>query len=140
MFKNILLASCEAILRVFNHYVIFHMSYWGRVISALDFLGNCCIKQHLAWVFFFFWKRKGNIVPIHKKVGKQKLKYCRPVSLLPICGKILENLLLKERFKFFIENKLISSNQSGYKLWQFLHYSTVIYHSWDIWESFDVGL
>ena len=35
------------------------------------------------------WK-KANIVPIHKKVNKQLIKNYRPVSLLPICGKIFE--------------------------------------------------
>ena len=53
------------------------------------------------------WK-KGNIVPIHKKGDKQTLKNYRPVSLLPICGKILERLMFNEMFKFFIENELIS--------------------------------
>ena len=60
------------------------------------------------------WK-KGNIVPIHKKGDKQTLKNYRPVSLLPICGKILERLMFNEMSKFFIENELISSNQSGFK-------------------------
>ena len=60
------------------------------------------------------WK-KGNIVPIHEKSEKQTLKNGRPVSLLPICGKILERLMFNETFKFFFENELISSNQSGFK-------------------------
>ena len=60
------------------------------------------------------WK-KTNIVPIHKKGDKQTLENYRPVLLLPICGKILERLLFNEMFHFFIENKLISSNQSGFK-------------------------
>ena len=60
------------------------------------------------------WK-KGNIVPIHKKGDKQTLKNYRPVSLLPICGKILERLMFNGMFNFFIENELISSNQSGFK-------------------------
>ena len=60
------------------------------------------------------WK-KGNIVHIHKKGDKQTLKNYRPVSLLPICGKILEQLMFNEMFKLFIENELISSNQSGFK-------------------------
>ena len=35
------------------------------------------------------WK-KANIVPIHKKGDKQLIQNYRPVSLLPICGKIFE--------------------------------------------------
>ena len=38
------------------------------------------------------WK-KGNIVPTHKKGDKQVLKNYRPVSLLPICGKVFERLI-----------------------------------------------
>ena len=59
------------------------------------------------------WK-KGNIVHIHKKGDKQTLKNY-PGLLLPICGKILERLMFNEMFKFFIDNELISSNQSGFK-------------------------
>ena len=60
-------------------------------------------------------RKKANIVPIHKKGDTQCLKNYRPVSLLPICGKILERLIFNEMFRFPIENNLISSNQSGFK-------------------------
>ena len=60
------------------------------------------------------WK-KGNVVPIHKKDDKQCFKNYHPISLLPICGKIFEKLIFNEIFKFFIENKLISPYQSGFK-------------------------
>ena len=46
------------------------------------------------------WKR-ANIVPIHKKNDKQIVSNYRPVSLLPICSKIFEKLILNELFKFF---------------------------------------
>ena len=36
------------------------------------------------------WK-KANVIPVHKTGDKQVLKNYRPVSLLPICGKIFEN-------------------------------------------------
>ena len=35
------------------------------------------------------WK-KANVVPVHKKSDKQSLKNYRPISLLPIFGKIFE--------------------------------------------------
>ena len=60
------------------------------------------------------WK-KGNVVPVFKKGDKQILKNYRPISLLPVCGKIFEKLIFNEMFKFFIENNLISPNQSGFK-------------------------
>ena len=84
------------------------------------------------------WK-KANIVPILKKGDKQTLENYHPVSLLPIYGKILERLMFNEMFNFFIENKLISSNQSGFKpgdscIDQLLSITPEIH------KSFEVGL
>ena len=60
------------------------------------------------------WKRV-NVVPIFKKGDKQIYKNFRPVSLLPIFGKILERLIFEEMFPYFIENKLIAANRSGFQ-------------------------
>ena len=57
-------------------------------------------------------KKKGNITPIHKKGHKQNIKNYRPVSLLPICGKIFERLIFNEMFIFFSADKLISKTKS----------------------------
>ena len=46
------------------------------------------------------WK-KGNAVPVFKKDDKQILKNYRPISLLPVCGKIFENLIFNEMFIFY---------------------------------------
>ena len=86
------------------------------------------------------WK-KGNVVPIHKKDDKQCLSNYRPVSLLPICGKFFERLTFNKMFKFFIENELISPNQSEFKPGdsctnQLLAITHEIYKSFD--ESFEV--
>ena len=59
------------------------------------------------------WKRDN--VPMFKKRDKQIYKNDRPVSFLPIFGKILERLIFEEMFPFFIDNKLIATNQSGFK-------------------------
>ena len=50
-----------------------------------------------------------------KKNDKQLKESYRPISLLPICGKILERLIYDKRFEFFTDDELISSNQSGFK-------------------------
>ena len=61
------------------------------------------------------------------------------MSLLPICRKILERLMFSKMFNFFIENKLISSNQSGFKPGDScINQLLSITH--EIYESFDVGL
>ena len=56
-----------------------------------------------------------NVVPVHKKSDNQILKNYRPVSLLPICGKVFERLIYNSLFEYFIENDLISPNQSDFK-------------------------
>ena len=60
------------------------------------------------------WKKE-NVVPIHKKADKQCGRNYRPASLLPICSKVLERTIYNTMFTYFIENNLISENQSGFK-------------------------
>ena len=50
-----------------------------------------------------------------KKNKKQELKNYRPISLLPVSGKIFQRLLYGSMFTFFTENNLISQNHSGFK-------------------------
>ena len=81
------------------------------------------------------WK-KANVVPVFKKGDKQLLKNYRPISLLPIIGKIFERLLYNQMFEFFIRNDLISQNQSGFKpgdscINQLLAITHEIYKSFD---------
>ena len=60
-------------------------------------------------VFPIHWK-KANVVPINKKESKQLVKNYRPVSLLPICGKVFERLIYNEVYPYLIDNNLISSH------------------------------
>ena len=87
-------------------------------------------------------EKKRNVVPIHKKDDKQCLGNYHPISLLPVCGKIFQKLIFNEMFKFFIENELISPNQSGFKpgdscINQLLAITHEIYQSFD--DGFEVG-
>ena len=96
------------------------------------------VNLYSSW-FFSMWLKKTNIVPIHKKGDKQTLKNYRPVSLLPICGKTFERLLFNEMFRFFLDNKLISTNQSGFKPGDScMNQLLSITH--EIYKSFDDGL
>ena len=56
-----------------------------------------------------------NVVHVHKKSDEQILNVYRPASLLLICGKVSERLIYNSLFEYFIENDLISPNQSGFK-------------------------
>ena len=50
-----------------------------------------------------------------KKGNKQTFDKNCPVSLLPIFGKVFEGLIYNSIFEIFIENELISSNQSDFR-------------------------
>ena len=90
-------------------------------------------------MFFHLNGKKGNIVSIHKKGDKQMLQNYRPVSLLPRCEKILERLMFNEMSQFFIENKLISSSQSGFKPGNYC-VNSLLSITHEVYSSFDEGL
>ena len=88
------------------------------------------------------WK-KANIVPVHKKHGKQLIKNYRPVSLLPICSKIFEKVVFNSLFKYLDDNNLLNSNQSGFRsgdscVHQLLSITHEIYKAFDANPSLDV--
>ena len=60
------------------------------------------------------WKL-ANVTPIFKKENKQLVKNYRPISLLPICGKILEKLIFNSLYFYLSSNNLITANQSGFR-------------------------
>ena len=72
------------------------------------------------------------------KNDKQNLINYRPISLLPICGKIFERLIFNEMFKFFLKNKLITPHQSGFKGDSCINQVLSIAH--EIYKSFDEGI
>ena len=60
------------------------------------------------------WKY-ANVQPIHRKGNRQLKSNYRSISLLPICGKILEKIIFDQVYYFLDGNKLISKNQSGFR-------------------------
>ena len=87
------------------------------------------------------WKL-ANITPVHKKGDKQLIKNYRPISLLPICGKLLEKIIFKHLFNFFVSNNQITKNQSGFRpgdstVNQLTDFVNEIYKSFDNSESLE---
>ena len=58
---------------------------------------------------------KANVIPVHKKDDKQCVNNYRPVSLLPVFGKIFEKLIFNEIYSFLDREKLLNTNQSGFR-------------------------
>ena len=79
--------------------------------EPLAIIFNDCLKTG---IFPADWK-KGNIIPIYKKGDKNKVSNYRPISLLPVFGKIFEKILYDNLYKYLNENNLFLSNQSGFR-------------------------
>ena len=65
-------------------------------------------------IFPQIWKL-ANVVPVHKKSSKQLKQNYRPISLLPIFGKILEKLMFDSLCEHLNVNKLLNPNQLGFR-------------------------
>ena len=81
------------------------------LVQPLSLIFRGCIDTG---VYPDTWK-KSNIVPVHKKGDKQIVNNYRPVSLLPICSKILEKMIFNSIMRFLNKNKLLNDAQSGFR-------------------------
>ena len=55
------------------------------------------------------------MIPIFKKGDKQLITNYRPISLLPICGKLFEKIIFNNLYSYLQANNLITKNQSGFR-------------------------
>ena len=81
------------------------------IIPAISLIYKNCINSG---IFPNIWK-KSNVVPVHKKGDKQVVDNYRPVSLLPIFGKILERLIFNSLFEFLHKTNLLNENQPRFR-------------------------
>ena len=59
----------------------------NSILEPLELILKSCLESA---TFPSKW-RKAYVVPVHKKGDKQSLKNYRPISLIAICGKILND-------------------------------------------------
>ena len=57
----------------------------------------------------------GKITPIYKKGNKEYLENNRPISTLPIFGKIFEKIIYKRLYNFFTSQNILSEQQFGFR-------------------------
>ena len=78
--------------------------------KPLSIVCRNCIKTG---IYPNAWK-KSNIFPVHKIEDKKIVNNYKPVSLLPIFGKVFEKILFNSIFGCLQENSLCN-NQSGFR-------------------------
>jgi len=103
-----------------------------EVAKPLCIIFNKCLVNG---VYPQTWKH-ANVQPVHKKNGRQDKTNYRPISLLPICGKIFEKIVFDSIYSFLLDNNLLSENQSGFRpgdstINQLLAITTEIYNSFE---------
>ena len=59
--------------------------------------------------------KTGQITPIFKKGNAELFENYRPISILPILGKILEKVIYKRFYSFLSAKNVLSSNQFGFR-------------------------
>ena len=104
------------------------------IYKPLEIIFNKALKL----VFFYLNGKKATSF-LFTKTGRNILQNYRPGSLLPIYGKILEQLMFNKMFELFIETKRFSFSQSGFKLGDSC-ISQLLSITRGIYSSFDEGL
>ena len=60
------------------------------------------------------WKH-GTVIPIPKVANPQTVNDLRPITLLPLPGKIMERLTHYKLYPYLEENNILISNQNGFR-------------------------
>ena len=84
-----------------------------------------------------------NVTPIFKKGDKQFIKNYRPISLLPICGKVFEKIIFNNLYNHLTRYHFITKNQSGFRTSdsttnQLIDLVNEIHHAFDTTTSLEV--
>ena len=83
----------------------------NEIAVPLKLIFSKCLE---VGIFPSKWKY-ANVQPVHKKDSRQLVSNYRPISLLPIFGKIFEKIMFDSMYSFFQANQLITRNQSGFR-------------------------
>ena len=59
--------------------------------------------------------KKARVIPLHKSKCKDDLNNYRPISILPILGKIFERVVYNQLYYFLEKYKLLHHNQYGFR-------------------------
>ena len=81
------------------------------IVEPLCLIFEKCLETG---VYPSIWKI-ANVIPVHKKNSRQNKENYRPISLLPIFGKIFEKLIFDSMYEHFYNHGFITPNQSGFR-------------------------
>ena len=59
--------------------------------------------------------KESMIIPIYKKGNKEKPENYRPITIIPICSKVMEKVIFIRLLEYKNKNEIISKNQFGFR-------------------------
>ena len=95
------------------------------ILKPLEFIFKLSLENGK---FPIEWK-KANVVPAHERNNRQLIQNCCPISLLPVCGKILEQVIYNKIFEFFYKKWTNLSESIRVQTRILMHQSNIVYHS-----------
>ena len=84
---------------------------YKSILNHLTFFFNLCLKQAV----FPNRLKHAIITPIYKAGGKDKFNNYRPISLLPVLSKVLENILKSYIVSYLEDNNILNPLQFGFR-------------------------
>ena len=107
-----------------------------EVALPLQIIFQKCIDTG---IFPDSWKY-ANVQPVHKKNNRQIKSNYRPISLLPLCGKLLEKIVFDQVYSYLNTHNLLSKNQSGFRpgdstIYQLISITSNIYESFEKYDE-----
>ena len=115
--------SIEELVKEINNIEIYKSSGIHNISSRIlkDVWSTCPVllldiinKSIETGIFPDDWKH-GTVIPIPKVANPQSVNDLRPITLLPIPGKIMERLIHNKLYPYLEGNKILSSNQNGFR-------------------------
>ena len=65
-------------------------------------------------VFLEEWKIS-KVLPLYKEDIKSDPNNYRPISILPVVSKIIENVIFKQLYEYLTDNNLLAVSQHGFR-------------------------
>ena len=81
------------------------------ICKPLATIYSNCMKDGIFPTFL----KTGKVTPIYKKENKECIENYRPVSILPIFGKIFEKIIYNRLYSFFISKGILREEQFGFR-------------------------
>ena len=83
----------------------------NAIAPVLCKIFNMCLQQGT----FPDELKSARVIPIYKNGNKDELSNYRPISILPICSKIIEKIVHNQLYKYVTVNNILFNGQSGFR-------------------------